>query len=253
MKLCVDVGNTTINIGFYQDDKLINQYIFASGNKKAPYFYALFKDTFKEKEVEDIIFSSVVPSIDNALLKALKKLYNAPIYFVNVKDIDLKMNIDNKEEVGSDLICDLVGAKAKYTLPLLVVDLGTATKYLYLDKEGIFQSALIVPGLKLSIKALFSSTDLLPEVDLSKPTSIMDSKNTIKCIKNGILFSHVSAIEGISKQYQKENKDKLSIIITGGDMDLVRPLLDENKYIFDDHLILDGEVIIFNKMKERRS
>ena len=254
MELAVDIGNTTINLGFYQENVLKYKYVFDTSFDID--YFSIFKANIKDikyDDVHNIIFSSVVPTISLIVKEALGKLmHGASIYEVS-SDIDygVKMNIDNPSEVGSDLVCDLVAAKAKYSSPLLVIDLGTATKYLYLDENSIFQSALIMPGLKLSTKSLFSKAELLPDVDLKTPTSLMDSKNTISCIKNGVIYGQLEMIKGLSNSYQKETAKKLTKIITGGDQNLFYQFLKDEDFIFDDSLVLDGALNILHMILER--
>ena len=151
MKLCVDVGNTTIGLGFYQDDKLINKLVLTTSIEQSQDEYhanihLLMNDkNINPRLVTHIIYSSVVPLVNELLLDVLKSLFNnAEIVILDASSPHhLKMNIDNPKELGSDLIADLVGAKAKYSLPLVVIDFGTATKLLLIDQEGYFSSALI--------------------------------------------------------------------------------------------------------------
>lgn len=254
MKLCIDVGNTTINFGFYKEDKLLKKLTFVTSYE---YDDVTYKNIIKKsleinsiniEEVDNIILSSVVPSITYLFKDVLKELcINAKIYELNASaPHSIKMDVDNPNEVGSDLIADLVGAKAKYELPLLVIDLGTATKLLLLDKNGVFTSALIMPGVEVSAKSLFANAALLPEVDLNSYTSLLDSKNTINCIKHGILFGHLESIYGLSERFEKEIGYKLNKIVTGGNAVFFKSLFNK-EYAFDDNLVLDGELIVLNK------
>lgn len=254
MKLCIDVGNTTINFGFYKEDELLKKLTFVTSYEYDEVTYlnivnkSLEVNEINKIEVEDIILSSVVPSITNILKVILKELFvNASIYELNIDaPHEVKMDVDNPSEVGSDLIADLVAAKAKYELPLLVIDLGTATKLLLLDKNGVFTSALIMPGVEVSAKSLFANAALLPEVDLNSYTSLLDSKNTINCIKHGILFGHLASIYGLSERFEKEIGYKLNKIVTGGNAVFFKSLFNK-EYTFDDNLVLDGELIVLNK------
>ena len=160
------------------------------------------------------------------------------------------MDIDNPKEVGSDLLADLVGAKAKYELPLIIIDFGTATKLLLLDKSGAFTSALIMPGVEVAAKSLFTKAALLPEVDLTTHKKLTDSKNTIDCIKHGILYGHLESILGLCNRYEQELGYKLNKVITGGSMIYFKDLFPK-EYLFDENLVLDGEYIVLNKLHQQ--
>ena len=254
MKLCIDVGNTTIVFGFYNEDKLINKLVLATSiDTLQDEYYAKLKLLLTEKnidpsEVSSIMYSSVVPSINEILFEVINALFiNAITYELDSSSPhEIKMEIDNPKEVGSDLIADLVAAKAKYPLPLVVIDFGTATKLLLLDKNGNFTSALIMPGVEVSAKSLFSKAALLPEVDLSNYKNLLNSKNTIDCIKHGILFGHLESIKGLCDRYENELGYKLNKVITGGSSIYYKDLFSKD-YLFDENLVIDGELIVLNK------
>lgn len=255
MKLCIDVGNTTIGFGFYHNDSLINKLmLLTSLEKSSDEYFANLKLLIKENDIDpnsitSIIYSSVVPLIDEALLEALKRLFNkASIYQLDYSSPhEIKMDVDNPKEVGSDLIADLVGAKAKYKLPLIVIDFGTATKLLLLTKEGTFSSALIMPGVEVAANSLFSKAALLPEVSLFTSSSLLNSKNTVDCIKHGIIFGHLESIKGLCQRYEEEIGYKLNKVVTGGSSVFFKDMFPKD-YIFDDNLVLDGELYVLNKI-----
>lgn len=259
MKLCVDVGNTTIRFGFYNKfDTLDHQITLTSDvNKMEDEYLASIDFLCRQRnipsyDVKYIMYSSVVPTLNRKLNNALGKIfYNAKIFTLNAKKTtELVMNVDNPSEVGSDLLADLVAAKDKYLVPLVVIDFGTATKLLVLDKVGIFQSALIMPGIKVAADSLFDKAALLPEVDLSNPSKLMDSKNTSECIKNGVVYSHVYAVTGLCEKLEEEIGYKLKKIYTGGAAPTLSSLLPK-EYIYDESLVLDGELIVLNNILER--
>ena len=254
MKLCVDVGNTTIGLGFYLDKLMTKLVLATSLDKSIDEYHASINLLINEKginpnSITDIIYSSVVPSINETLLEVLHLLFNnAHIYELDASSPHhIKMKVDNPSEVGSDLIADLVGGYSKYKLPLLVIDFGTATKLLLIDKDGYFSSALIMPGVEVSAKSLFSKAALLPEVDLSSHKSLLDSKNTIDCIKHGILYGHLESIIGLANRYEEELGYSLNKVITGGSALYFKDLFTKD-YYFDENLVLDGEFIVLNNI-----
>ena len=145
MNICIDVGNSTIGIGAFKDNKLIERMVVNTDpHFTEDEFYQLFKKPFsiieKEKDViNNIIFSSVVPQINLPLLNALKKLSSVePLLIGPGTKTGLAIKVDNPLEIGNDLIADLVSAKEKYGYPTLIADLGTASKILLLDKNGSY-------------------------------------------------------------------------------------------------------------------
>ena len=252
MNICIDVGNSTIGIGAFKDNKLVERMVVTTDPRfTEDEFYQLFKKPFAVIEkgqdtIDSIIYSSVVPQINVPLLGALKKLTNIDPLLINANTkTDLSTKVDNPLEIGNDLIADLVGAKEKYGFPCLIADLGTASKILLLDNEGAFTSCLIMPGLTLSAESLSNKAALLPEVSLIAPDSVM-AKNTLGAMNAGIVYGHADMILGLIKRYESELGYTCMHILTGGGAVYLKEIL-KNDFIYDQNLNLDGLNIIINK------
>ena len=253
MNICVDVGNSTIGIGIYKSNVLLERMIFNTDIRLTEdEFYHLFKKQFNElnlpnEQVDNIIYSSVVPPINLSIINTLKSIFKVEPMLINRNTkIDLGLKVDNPiEEIGNDLIADLVSAKEKYGYPCLIADLGTASKILLLDKDGDFASCLIVPGLTLSANSLSNKAALLPEVSLIAPKSIV-AKNTLAAMNAGIVYGHADMITGLINRYEKELGYPCKRILTGGGAIYVKEILGED-FIYDKNLNLDGLNILINK------
>lgn len=254
MNVCIDVGNTTIAFGIYENNKNIH-------NVTAHYGLSFIKEQFltliKENldiikdysKVKNVILSSVVPEINKELLKAIKELFNLDAMRIEIgkTNVGFKFNIDNPMETGEDLVADLAGAISKYSYPILIVDLGTATKFLYIDELGEFSSANILPGMKLCRNSLSKDTSLLPKIELHEPKSVI-GKNTIDAMNTGLMYGHVDMVEGMIKRYQKELNKDIKVVVTGGNLPLLKNMMNSN-YIYDSDLTLDGLNYIINLNK----
>ena len=251
MNICIDVGNSTIGIGVFEDNNLIDRMVVNTDpHFTEDEFYQLFKKPFAfikgKKTVDNIIFSSVVPQINLPLLNALKKITNvAPLLIGPGTKTGLLIKVDNPLEIGNDLIADLVSAKEKYSYPSLIADLGTASKILLIDKNGAFSSCLIMPGLTLSAQSLSNKAALLPEVSLIAPNTVL-AKNTLTAMNAGIVYGHADMILGLINRYEKELGYKCKHILTGGGAVYVKDILKDD-FIYDQNLNLDGLNIIINK------
>ena len=255
MNLCIDVGNTTIGMGFFKEEKLIKTLSFTVDDRKTKDEYiSLLKQSLKENnlidsKIDHIIFSSVVPSINESLIEALKELFEVePLLIGPGIKTGLKIRVDNPNEVGNDLIAVMVGAKEKYGFPCLIADLGTASKVLLIDKEGAFISCMIMPGLSLSVTSLTNRAALLPEIAIRRPKNVL-SKNTIDAINNGVVYGHADMITGIVNRYEKEIGYKCKHILSGGGAIYVKDILDDS-YVFDATLCLEGLNHIIKKNVE---
>ena len=257
MNICIDVGNSTIGIGAFKENELIERMVINTDPRfTEDEFYQLFKKPFafvskNKMNIDNIIFSSVVPQVNVALLASLEKLTNVkPILIGPGTKTGLSIRVDNPLEIGNDLIADLVGAKEKYGYPTIIADLGTASKLLLLDKTGTFVSCLIMPGLTLSAESLSNKAALLPEVSLIAPESIM-AKNTLGAMNAGIVYGHADMILGLVRRYEKELGYPCKHILTGGGATYIKDIVKDD-FIYDKNLNLDGLNIIINKNSKER-
>ena len=257
MNLCIDVGNTTIGVGFFKEEQLLKKIVFTIDLKRTKDEYisvikrTLLENSFEEEDVKNIILSSVVPSINGELSLALKEVFNTEIIYIapGIKT-GLIVHVDNPSEIGNDLIAVMVGAKKKYGYPLLIADLGTASKVLLIDKTGAFISCSILPGLSLSASTLTSKAALLPEISFRKPKTIL-AKNTVDAINAGVLYGHADMIDGLVKRFEKEIGYPCKHVLTGGGAVHIKELLKE-KYEYDPDLCLVGLNEIINRNEGNR-
>ena len=156
----------------------------------------------------------------------------------------IMIKADNPKEVGSDLIADAIGAIA-YRDEALVIDLGTASKYIYVEKNAL-AGVVICPGVYISIKALVNNTALLPDIDIKVPDKILGT-NTTTCMQSGVTYGTAAQVDGFIKRIKKETgKDDLLVIATGGLAKLIVPLC-ESKIIEDDELTLKGILEVYKR------
>ena len=252
MNLCIDVGNTTIGVGFFKEEQLLKKIVYTIDLKRTKDEYiSVIKRTFSEnnfdkKDVKNIILSSVVPSINGELSLALREFFDQEIMYIapGIKT-GLIVHVDNPSEIGNDLIAVMVGAKKLYGYPLLLADLGTASKVLLIDKTGAFISCSILPGLSLSASTLTSKTALLPEISFRKPKNIL-AKNTVEAINAGVLYGHADMIDGLVRRFEKEIGYPCKHVLTGGGSIHIKDLLNE-KYEYNPDLCLIGLNEIINR------
>ena len=257
MNLCIDVGNTTIGVGFFKEEQLIQKIVYTIDLKRTKDEYiSVIKQTLNEysinaSDVRNIILSSVVPSINDELSDALVEVFKQKILYIapGIKT-GLIVHVDNPSEIGNDLIAVMVGGKKKYGFPLLIADLGTASKILLLDKSGAFVSCSIVPGLSLSASTLTSKAALLPEISFKNPKTVL-AKNTVDAINAGVLYGHADMVDGLIRRFEKEIGYPCKHVLTGGGARHIKDLLNES-YVYDPNLCLFGLNEIINRNEGNR-
>jgi len=147
------------------------------------------------------------------------------------------------------MVATAVGALATYTPPIIIVDLGTATKMFVLDKNGSFIGGAILPGVVLSMNALVVGTSQLPRVPIEAPAKCI-SANTIDCMKSGAIFGAASAIDGMAERFEAELGLKAQIVATGGLAEAVCGHC-KTQITQDPNLILRGLAAIYERNKPK--
>lgn len=224
MILLVDVGNTNIVFGFAENNELKQTFRFKTlTDKTSDEYYLYIKPMLDLYKIDDVIISSVVPVVTSALYKVFKKFYNieAKALGPGIKT-GIQLKVDDPKTVGADIICDAAGAMAFYD-EAIVIDLGTASKYIYV-KNNVFLGVSIAPGVAVSMKAMISSTALLPQVELVCPKKVIGT-NTIACMQSGVIFGAAAQVDGMIDRIMDEiDNHNIPVIATGGLSGIISPL-----------------------------
>ena len=218
----IDVGNTEIVIALIRNFKIykvnrIKTIDFKKGKKKLFKKFIEIKNILKEQKKIQCIISSVVSHIDNDLNKYCFLSLKENPHFVkfNKTKLNIKIDLKNKKEVGSDRIVNTIAVKSLYKQPTLVIDFGTTTTFDVINNTGNYVGGLITPGINLSLENLYHKTSKLPLVEFKKNNNII-GKNTKDAIQSGIYWGYVGLVIFIIKKIQRKFKKKLFCVSTGG-------------------------------------
>lgn len=257
MLLAVDVGNTNTVIGVFNGNEIIVDWRIATGTRwTADDFFVVYKNLFefdnriRLEEISSAVISSVVPATISPLTEMCRKYFNlSPLIVDNTVETGLKNLYDNPAEVGADRLVNAAAAFRKYGGPVIVVDFGTATTFCYISKSAEYCGGIIVPGIKISIDALFERAAKLPKVELIKPPKVI-GKNTINSIQSGIIYGYASLVDGIIEKMENEISENPFVVATGGLADLIAP---QSKKIKETNqmLTLEGLKIIYELNKKK--
>ncbi len=254
MVFAIDIGNTNIVIGCFEDKKIIFTERLSTKKTATALEYAIsFKNVLELygidiKKIEGSIISSVVPEITTVVNNAISKIIGKKSIIVGpgVKT-GLSIKVDNPAQLGSDLVVGAVAALAEYNAPMVVIDFGTATTLTVINANKDLLGGMILPGVRLSLKSLSSGTSQLPEIGLEPPKKFIGT-NTVDCMKSGILYSTAYGIDGFIENIEKELGEKVTVIATGGLAKAIVPLC-KSTITVDDELLLKGLMDIYNKNK----
>lgn len=254
MLLAIDIGNSNITIGAYDGDVLAINARIATDIRLTSDQYAIQIKNLLElygygfKDIEDCIISSVVPPVETEIVKAISRLCDiVPLSIGPGVKTGLNIKIDNPAQLGADLVAGAVGAISEYTLPCIIIDMGTASTIFAVDKNGIFLGGAIAAGVRLMLKALFENTAQLPAIDISAPKSVI-GKNTIDSMKSGLVFGTAGLIDGIVDRMTEELGEKATVVATGG---LAKEIINHcrNDIIYNENLLLNGLREIYERNK----
>lgn len=256
MILAIDMGNTNIVIGGIDSEKTYFVERITTNHVKTSLEYAInIKNIFEihdvaKSQVEGAIMSSVVPPLNASLSSAVKKVLGFhPMLVGSGMKTGLNIKMDNPKTVGSDMIVDAVAALKDYPCPIVVIDMGTATTMSVIDQGGNYIGGVILPGLRVSLDSLSSRTAQLPNISLDIPKKVI-GKNTIDCMRSGIMYGSAGTIDGILDRMEAELGAVPSVVATGGLSRFIVPLC-RHRIIYDDALLLKGLRILYEKNAER--
>ena len=198
------------------------------------------------KSLEGGIISAVVPPLISPLVRAIQYLIGKKPLVVGpgVKS-GLNIKIDNPAQLGADMVAGAVASLHKYPVPQIVFDLGTATTASVIDKKECFRGVVILPGVRTALAALSEHTSQLPHIDLTAPKHVIGT-NTIDSMRSGSVLGTAAMMDGIAERIEEELGERATLIATGGLAAAVIPYC-RRKFIQDDHLLLDGLWLIYQK------
>lgn len=252
MLIALDIGNSSINVGYFSGSGLVVQKVDAHPLLASSEYASLLNKFIKEKNIdktpEGIIISSVVPGHTGVLIKALKNLAPLePLVLGANINTGMKFHIPNPEEVGSDRVADAVAAYELYKCPAAAVDFGTATTVSVVDKDSTFIGGAIMPGIYLMNKALASGASKLSEVPLNPPGAALGI-DTEQCIQSGLFYGAAGAVERLLTEMEKETGLRLKVVVTGGHSGTLSNFL-KREHDVRPHLTLEGLKIIYERNK----
>lgn len=254
MILAIDIGNTNIVVGCIDEEKIYFTERLSTVHTKTELEYAVDIKTvldiyhIKRTDIEGCIISSVVPQITDIAKLAAEKILKKEVMVLGpgVKT-GLNIVMDNPGQLGADLVADAVAGLASYPVPLVVIDMGTATTISVVNSKKQYIGGMIMPGVGISLDALTARASQLSGISIDAPRHII-GKNTIECMKSGVLYSNAAALDGIIDRIEEELGEKTTVIATGGLAKKIVPHC-RKEIILDEELLLKGLMLIYRKNK----
>ena len=257
MILTVNIGNTHITVGGYEQDTLrfcgrLHSDTAATVDEYAIRLVNLLSlHGASPAQIEGGILGSVVPVLSGRVLSALRILCNARILTVGpgLKS-GIKLRLDNPAQLGAELLCGAVAALAECSGPLVVISADTAISMMAVNAKQELVGGVILPGPQLSLSALVQNTAQLPQIDLAAkaPASIL-GKSTSSCLQNGFILGTASLLDGLAERICAELGPQTAFYATGN---LPIPIREAccTPILYRETLITDGLYRIWMKNKK---
>ena len=257
MLLTIDVGNTNVVLGCIENGRVLSCNRTATNVNELANDYVVKMRQFFEydgidyKSFEGAIMSSVVPQVNTQIKDAVKKLTGLDCMVVGAGlRTGVNIKLDDPGQLAADLLTGAVGALALYKPPIIIVDMGTASTVMALDKDGAFLGGAIIPGVMVSLSALISGTSLLPSIAIDAPEHCI-GRNTIDCMRSGSVIGSAAMIDGMIGRMEEELEGEVTVVATGGISRTVIPHCRREIH-YEPDLLLKGLEVIYEKNKNRR-
>jgi len=227
MLLAIDIGNTETTLGVFEGEELQATWHMATVIHRMSDEYAslllnlLHHQGLDKSDIKEVALCSVVPPLIATFEELFQRYFSlSPLVVGAGVKTGVRIRMENPREVGADRIVNAAAAHHLYGGPVVITDLGTATTFDTVSKEGDYLGGAIAPGITMAAEALSEQTAMLPRVELVSPKHAIGT-STIAAMQSGIVFGYVGLIEGIVARIQQELGGKVKVVATGGYADLI--------------------------------
>jgi len=242
--LVLDIGNTNIVLGTFDEDTLMHQWrVTTDRNRTADEFRLTMRSLLTEADIDptditSVAIASVVPSLNVPVMKAFESLVTGKIGFLTSETSPIALDVEAPHTVGADRIANCIAAHALYGGPILILDFGTATTFDLAAKDGRFLGGAIAPEMRLAARALTENAAQLHSVELRIPESVI-GKNTVTNIQAGVVLGYLDLVDGLIQRFRQEVSTQLQVVATGGKGEMFYQQLDSIQH-YDSVLTLKG-------------
>jgi type III pantothenate kinase len=226
MLLAIDIGNTNIVLGVFEEQRLRQSWRVSTRKEQTADEYAVLCANLFDlagisfSNVKDVILCSVVPPLNDCFSSLAQHYFGVKAIFVDPVEQDLMPILYNPpSDVGADRIVDAIAAFRLYGGPSVIVDFGTATTFDTISAQGEYLGGIIAPGIGVSAEALFRQAAKLPRIEIAKPSQAI-GKSTVSSMQSGVFYGYVGLVDGILQRVRSEIGPS-TVIATGGYAELI--------------------------------
>lgn len=225
MLLAIDVGNTNIVLGVFDNGRLIHSWRLQTMRERTSDELGILVDGLfahrglSPSQVTGVILGSVVPPLTATVWAMVKRYFDRDPLIVDPRKAGMPILYENPDEVGADRILNAIAAYEMFgreaRRPLVVCDFGTATTLDAVTAKGEYLGGAICPGVTISADALFQRAARLPRVDVRKPPTVI-GRTTVGAMQSGLFYGYVGMVEGLMRRMSAELGGNALCVATGG-------------------------------------
>lgn len=258
MILTMDIGNTNIKIGVFDNDEMKTSWrVSTAASKTADEYGMVIYDLLRQqgvhfKDIDGVVMSSVAPAL-NYTIEHMCNYYLGyrPFIVDSTTDTGIRIKYDHVGELGSDRIVGAAAAYHFYGAPVIVVDFGSATTFNLVTGEGVYIGGAIAPGIKTATESLVTTAAKLPRIELTAPKNIVGT-STRSCMQSGIIYGYAGLVKYMVDKYSAlPQMHGAKVIATGGLSELVENIEPGLIDVTDRALALKGLKFIYDRNEEK--
>ena len=256
MLLTIDIGNSQIAWGIFDQQRLVGSWRLATDSTKTADEYGILlvslmkASQIQPKDLIGTIISSVVPPVTHIFEEVVETFFHhSPLLVTSDFPFGLTLEYPIPQEIGTDRLVNAAGAFAQYQTGLVIVDFGTATTFCTVTNSGAYLGGAIAPGLKSSADSLHLLTAKLPSVDLVRPKQVIGT-DTVSSMQSGLIFGYTGLVDELVTRIQHEIGQSLLVVATGGLASVIAPISRTIQEIRP-FLTLEGLELLFRRKQSR--
>ncbi|MDO9100237.1 MAG: type III pantothenate kinase [Caldisericota bacterium] len=256
MLLAIDAGNTNIVWGLYDGASLRDSWRLTTDRGKTADEYGVFVRSLfdsshvRPSDIDAVVIGSVVPPLTPIIRRLVDRMFHVrPLLVSTALRTGIEWMVDTPSDMGADRIADCVGGFVKYGGPCIIVDLGTATTFNYVSRDGKYLGGSIAPGLLNASESLFTRTAKLPRIELERPATTL-GVDTVTQMQIGVVWGEAFMVDGMIRRMRDEaHVPEAKVILTGGLAGVIAPGI-ATEHILDQSLTLEGLRFLFEQNRD---
>lgn len=256
MLLAINSNNTNTKFAVFDGDAALGSWRISTDARRTADEYMIWLTQLMALEgldrrmIDGTVLANVVPQASFNLKSLCRRYFGGDPLTIGEPGIEpgIRILIERPEEAGADRVANAVGARLKYKMPAIVVDLGTATTFDVLDGEGNYHGGVIAPGINLAFEALYMGAAKLPRIEIRRPSAAI-GRSTVGAMQSGIYWGYIGLIEGLIERIEREMGARMTVIGTGGLVPLIANGCPRIEHV-DEDLTFRGMVDIYRRNRK---